>query len=314
MNAAPTPEARQAAPWLSDPLRRLVGRVAFALSALTAVVLGGPAQADVWGFVDSKGVAHFASERIDERYELFFRSAETFDTTQDPPPAEIPSAIIGVPLPPLPPMAPTKLITFFEVSPTFKQVRQHLHDASKDHNIDFELLQALIAAESGFNSLAVSPKGAIGLLQIMPATARRYGVDGDRKASIERKLFDPRTNIKTGTRYLRDLINMFPGQLELALAAYNAGEGAVQRAGNQIPNYKETQAYVKRVLEIYSVLKPPPPPPPPKAVETRHPLSRVRPAAPVIRGGAINRGNLPPTAPLAMPAVPTAPANTESSP
>lgn len=280
-------------------------RLLLVLAGLLGVLAGAPARADVWGFVDSKGVAHFASERVDDRYELFFRDAETFDTTQDPPPPEAPRVPMGVPLPQ---MVPSKLISFFEISPTFKLVRQHLREASQDHNIDFELLQALIAAESGFDSQAVSPKGAIGLMQIMPATARRYGVDGDRKASIERKLFDPRINIKTGTRYLRDLINMFPGQLELAIAAYNAGEGAVQRAGNQIPNYKETQAYVKTVMQLYTVLKPPPPP---KPVETRHPLSRVRPAVPVIRGGAVNRGNLPPSVPSVLPA---APAKSESTP
>ena len=256
-------------------------------------VLAPPARADVWGFVDEKGVAHFASERVDERYELFYRSVETFDTTQDPPPAtEVSPARAPVEVP----MAPNKLMAFFEVSPTFKVVRQYMRDASSDHNIDFELLQALIAAESGFNSTAVSPKGAIGLMQIMPATARRYGVDGDRKMAIERKLVDPKTNIKTGTRYLRDLINMFPGQLELAIAAYNAGEGAVQKAGNQIPNYKETQAYVKTVMQIYLLLKPPVPVP-----EVRPAPSRVRPGL-VIRGGALNRGNMPASAqPAAKP-------------
>ena len=257
---------------------------------LVAVALGlacAPALADVWGFVDAKGVAHFASERLDERYELFFKNAETFDTARDPPVAEEATAPAPVPL--FEPIAPSKLMVFFETSPVFKLVRQHMREASSDHNIDFELLQALIAAESGFNTTAVSPKGAIGLMQIMPATARRYGVDGDRKMAIEKKLTDPKLNIKTGTRYLRDLINMFPGQLELALAAYNAGEGAVQRAGNQIPNFKETQAYVKTVMQLYTVLKPPPPPP---AIQLMRPTpSRVRPA---ISGGAVNRGNMPP--------------------
>jgi soluble lytic murein transglycosylase-like protein len=267
------------------------GRVAAAgaLVALT-LLLAAPARADVWAYVDDKGVPHFASERLDHRYELFFRNTETFDTTRDPPPVVEP---VAAPAPVVVPVAPSKLMAFFEGSPSLSLVRQHMRDASTDHNIDFELLQALIAAESGFNTTAVSPKGAIGLMQIMPATARRYGVDGDRKMAIERKLVDPKINIKTGTRYLRDLINMFPGQLELAIAAYNAGEGAVQRAGNQIPNYKETQAYVKTVMQIYSVLKPPVPEP-----VVRPTLSRVRPAHPVrpaILGGAVNRGNMPAT-------------------
>ena len=245
-----------------------------------------PARADVWTFVDEKGVPHFASERVDDRYELFFRNADSFDTSLD---ASEPQLVQG----PTPsPEMSGKLLKFFEVSPTFKLVRQHLRDASSDLQIDFELLQALIATESGFNSTAVSPKGAIGLMQIMPATARRYGVESDKKLPIEAKLTDPRINIKTGTRYLRDLINMFPGQIELALAAYNAGEGAVQRAGNRIPNYKETQNYVKTVMQLYRLLKPQVAPP-----EPRHTLSRVRT---VIQGGALNRGN--------MPAGPVAPA------
>ena len=172
-------------------------------------------------------------------------------------------------------------------TPSFTSVRQILRDASSAHDIDYELLQALIATESGFNASAVSPKGAIGLMQLMPDTARRYGVDTDRHGALERKLTDPKVNIRAGTRYLRDLINMFPGQIELALAAYNAGEGAVMRAGNQIPNYKETQNYVKNVLGLYWGLKPPAPP---VAATPRYPNSRVRPA---IGGGALNRGNLP---------------------
>ena len=274
--------------------RAVMGGTAVVLAALLAAP--APARADVWGYVDEKGVPHFASERVDERYELFYRNIETFDTTRDPPPTVdvVPArAPMDVPLPP-----PNKLMAFFEASPTLNAVRQHMREASSDHNIDFELLQALIAAESGFNSTAVSPKGAIGLMQIMPGTARRYGVDGDRKMAIERKLVDPRSNIKTGSRYLRDLINMFPGQLELALAAYNAGEGAVQRAGNQIPNYKETQAYVKTVMQIYTLLKPPRPVPVP---EVRPAPSRVRPGL-AIRGGALNRGNMPASAqPAANP-------------
>ena len=266
---------------------RRVPLARWALVAAAALLLAGPLHADVWGYVDEKGVAHFSSDKVDDRYELFFRDAETFDTTLDAPLAEAPRVPMGAPI------APSKLIAFFELSPTFKLVRQHMREASSDHNIDFELLQALIAAESGFDASAVSPKGAIGLMQIMPATARRYGVEGDRKMALEKKLTDPKINIKTGTRYLRDLINMFPGQLELAIAAYNAGEGAVQRAGNQIPNYKETQAYVKTVLQLYNVLKPPAPPP-----ELRHPMSRVRPA---IKGGAVNRGNLPPPVPGLKP-------------
>jgi hypothetical protein len=147
----------------------------------------------------------------------------------------------------------------------------------------------------------VSPKGAIGLMQLMPATAERYGVTGDRKIPLEKKLTDPRTNIKTGVRYLRYLIDLFPGRLDLALAAYNAGEGAVQRAGNKVPNYRETQNYVKTVMQLYTLLKPPSMSP--GNLKGRM-SGRVRVELPVsphagvyvqsrIMGGAASRGNLP---------------------
>ena len=221
-----------------------------AVLALVAAVLGpAPAHADVWGYVDDKGVAHFASGKLDERYELFFRGGESFDTAQG---ARMPPRAVGVPT-----RSTSKLLAYFDISPSYKQVKHHLREASREHGIDLELLQALIATESGFDPAAVSPKGAIGLMQVMPATAERYGLTADARTPLARKLADPRTNIRTGARYLRDLIRMFPGQLELALAAYNAGEGAVQRAGNRIPNYRETQNYVATVMQLYGMLKPP---------------------------------------------------------
>jgi soluble lytic murein transglycosylase-like protein len=150
--------------------------------------------------------------------------------------------------------------------------------AAQLHNLDVELLQALIAAESGFNLTAISPKGALGLMQLMPGTAARYGVPADKKPHTgitqQQKLFDAQTNIGAGSRYLRDLLNLFNGKLDLALAAYNAGEGAVQRAGNKIPNYPETQNYVKTVTQMYAALKPPAPQPAPVlAPEPKQPAS-----------------------------------------
>jgi soluble lytic murein transglycosylase-like protein len=141
-------------------------------------------------------------------------------------------------------------------SPRYKAVQHLLKEAAQTHRLEPELLQALIAAESGFDTQAVSPKGAVGLMQLMAPTAARYGVKSDRRSSIAQKLTDPAVNLRAGTRYLRDLMTMFPGRLDLALAAYNAGEGAVQRAGNKIPNYPETQNYVKTVLQLYAFLKP----------------------------------------------------------
>lgn len=206
------------------------------------------AWADVWGFIDSKGMAHFAADRVDARYELFYKGGESFDSRDGVPVAPEPTP--GTPRPVAVPTARPKLLAFFDVSPSYKAVKHHLREAARQHDIDYELLQALIATESGFDAAAVSPKGAVGLMQLMPATAQRYGVAADRKTTLAQKLTDPRTNIRAGSRYLSDLIQLFPGQIELALAAYNAGEGAVQRY-NGVPPYAETRDYVEKVRRLY---------------------------------------------------------------
>ncbi|MDB5777407.1 MAG: hypothetical protein JWP38_3540 [Herbaspirillum sp.] len=117
-------------------------------------------------------------------------------------------------------------------------------DAAKQHGLDPLLLHAVIRAESGYNRRALSPKGAGGLMQLMPATARRFGV---------KDLFDPGQNLKAGARYLSWLLKLFNGDLELALAGYNAGEQAVIRAGYRIPPYNETLNYVPKVLNYYRI-------------------------------------------------------------
>jgi soluble lytic murein transglycosylase-like protein len=224
------------------------GALAFSLCLL----LWQPsAQADVWGFVDEKGVAHFATERLDERYELYFTSRDGFDkglARKGNGDASNPERA---------PTPPAKLLAFFDVSPSYKQVKHLLREAAAEHSIDYELLQALIATESGFDAGAVSPRGAVGLMQLMPVTARHYGVVGDKKNPVAKKLTDPRINIRAGSLYLRDMIARFPGRIELALAAYNAGLKAVRRAGNRVPRFKETQNFVKTVLQLYALLKPP---------------------------------------------------------
>jgi soluble lytic murein transglycosylase-like protein len=105
-----------------------------------------------------------------------------------------------------------------------------------------ELLHAVVRAESAYNPHAVSRAGAVGLMQLMPATARRFGVTNSR---------DPRENLEAGARYLRHLLTMFSNNLKLALAAYNAGENAVKKYGNKIPPYPETRNYVKKVIAFY---------------------------------------------------------------
>ena len=118
-----------------------------------------------------------------------------------------------------------------------------IHSAARDASLDPALVHAVIHVESGYNPGARSPKGALGLMQVMPETAARYGIRNPAR-SIE-------ANLNAGTRYLRDLMQMFDGRLELALAAYNAGENAVLRYGHRIPPYRETQHYVPAVLAKY---------------------------------------------------------------
>ncbi len=268
-------------------LFKRIGTLPAYLLAVLLLILQQSAFADVWGYIDDKGVAHFAAERTDARYELFFKGGESFDTDQG-----LAGKTAG-PVSKTQAVANSKIQAYFDVSPNFKQVKHHMREASKTHSVDFELLQALIVAESGFDAHAVSPKGAVGLMQLMPATAERFGVRADKVKSVEQKLTDPKTNISAGTRYLRVLMQMFPGKLELAVAAYNAGEGAVQRAGNQIPNYKETQNYVKTVMQTYRALKPPA-----SIAELRNGSSpsRVRMemngTGGMPNGGAVGRGNM----------------------
>lgn len=114
-----------------------------------------------------------------------------------------------------------------------------IHEVARERDVSPKLLHAVIAVESGFDPRAVSRKGAMGLMQLMPDTARRFNVADP---------FDPRQNLTGGATYLKWLLEKFGDDVSLALAAYNAGENAVIRAGYQIPQYDETRAYVPRVL------------------------------------------------------------------
>ena len=257
---------------------RQIGRLRWYVLGCLLCFLQQTARADLWAHVDERGVTHFAAEQVDARYQLFFRGND-FDSTRDTP-------VNASPMPYALPAAGARLLAFFDIAPDYKRVKHHLRAASSQHGVDYELLQAVIATESGFDATAVSPKGAVGLMQVMPATASRFGVSADKKRTVEQKLADPAVNVPTGTRYLRHLLDLFPGRMDLAVAAYNAGEGAVQKAGNQVPAFKETQNYVRTVLGLYAQLKAPAP------VLTQRALpGRVRME---LSGGAQNRGNLPP--------------------
>ncbi len=126
----------------------------------------------------------------------------------------------------------------------------HIATVGRDFNIDPGFLAAVMHVESRGNARAVSPKGARGLMQVMPATAKQMGV-GDPLVELD----DPLTNLRTGAAYLKTLQRRFGNNLDLVLAAYNAGEGAVMKYGRKIPPYRETQGYVVSVMDRYRGLR-----------------------------------------------------------
>jgi len=211
------------------------------LCCLAGLCGAGSARADVYGYIDEQGNGHFSTEKIDARYQIFLRRDQSFDTSKLVGPTDTTD------------LKMTPLTRYLSQHPNLKKFENLLNQAAADFALEPALLKAIMAAESGFNPQAVSPKGAIGLMQVMPATAERYGMQADRKHSIEQKLTDPRTNIRLAARYLRDLQQLFPSRQELMIASYNAGEGAVQKYKNQVPPYPETRNYVQLVTQFYQI-------------------------------------------------------------
>jgi soluble lytic murein transglycosylase-like protein len=131
-----------------------------------------------------------------------------------------------------------------QAKPAAANLKGYADSIAKAYRIRPELVQAVIAVESGWDPLARSKKGALGLMQLMPETCIRFGVQDP---------FEPRENIRAGVQYLRLLLDRFDGDIRLALAAYNAGEKAIG-ANGRLPAYPETQSYVERVNEVYGRL------------------------------------------------------------
>jgi soluble lytic murein transglycosylase-like protein len=193
----------------------------------------------IYKYVDENGVLHLSNKSPEEQDQLLYSRSYLV-------PSEVSSvSSVMLPIPKglnlkrfaAPPVKNTAALS------TRKQSYQlSVQQVAQRWGIDPALLDAVITVESGYNPQALSPKGAQGLMQLMPETAARYGVT-DRS--------DPLANLEGGARYLRDLLLMFKGDVTLALAGYNAGENAVIKAGNRIPAYAETQEYVVKVLEKY---------------------------------------------------------------
>lgn len=136
----------------------------------------------------------------------------------------------------------TPSISVFQNNANKARFNHLIAKAAARHQVDVKLLHAVIQTESAYRPDAISSAGAVGLMQLMPATASRFGVVDSN---------NPEQNIDGGTRYLRHLLDMFPNNLDLAIAAYNAGENSILRHNNSIPPYPETQNYVKQVLALY---------------------------------------------------------------
>ncbi len=212
-----------------NPLPRLAATSLCSVIAAVASLAAAPVHADLYGFVDERGVTHFSNTPLDHRYYLFKRERKdaTFPGSN--------LVIINVPY-----SAPRRTI---HVNPAQrKQFAPLVAAVAREHKLSPALLHAVITVESGYNPKARSSKGAAGLMQLMPETAKRYSVND---------IWDPRQNVDGGARYLRDLLALFNNNLGLALAAYNAGEAAVTQNGNRIPPYPETRNYVPRVLQHY---------------------------------------------------------------
>lgn len=199
-------------PLAGEPYRHISLPLFGLLLCLGAI--SNEARSDIYMFTDASGTHNFSNVPTDERYVLTLREKTTFALQQ---------SNDGKPL----------------QKNTFKP---EINRAATSFQIDPALLQAVIATESGYKVNAVSHKGAMGLMQLMPETARRYGVSDP---------FDPEQNIRAGAQYLSSLMLRFDNDLHLVLAAYNSGEANVVKYGVRIPPFPETVAYVPKVLGLY---------------------------------------------------------------
>jgi hypothetical protein len=225
------------------------------------------AQADVWGYVDEQGRPHVATEKLDDRYELFFKGRSSADRPDAPPAVEADDSF-----------RQTAVYRRIVEHPNAKRFEPMIVRYAKQQNVDAALVKAVVAVESAFEPEVVSAKGAIGLMQVIPETAQRYGVNDDKRHTVAQKLLDPAVNLNVGTRHLRALLALYADDVPLALAAYNAGEGIVLRYDNRVPPYPETQEYVKLVQQFYAMFKPPPVRDAPKSARiTIPPKARVPP-------------------------------------
>jgi len=199
-------------------------RLVLTVFLLLAIALPVSAGAAMYAYVDARGICHYTNVPGDGRYKLSQRPARPLGSPED--------QLIGT-------IARRSSSRLAQTAP--QSLNKYIQVASTNHQVDPLLIKAVIKAESNFDPNALSPKGAQGLMQLMPGTAKDLLVNDP---------FDPLQNINGGTKYLRYLLDNYKGDVELSLAAYNAGPGNVTPYGI-IPNFPETQAYVAKVLEHY---------------------------------------------------------------
>jgi soluble lytic murein transglycosylase-like protein len=189
------------------------------LLAAALAATASHAHPKIYTYLDAEGVRHYTDVPDDNRYRLLVLSPQDLTESGDR-------------------YDPTLLARASRYDAI-------IETAASSNAVEANLLRAVIVVESGFNSHAVSKRGAVGLMQLMPATASRFGVSNP---------YDAGQNVHAGARYLKFLMDRFGQNVRLALAAYNAGEDAVERNGGQIPPFTETMAYVPKVLRIYRML------------------------------------------------------------
>jgi soluble lytic murein transglycosylase-like protein len=208
-------------------------RSLFACALLGSVFAPQARAGDIYSYVDDDGVMHFSNVPTDKRYKRMKAQPSgggIYKSDARPEAAGAPPAKASA----------------LDKAASLEQYREHIRAAAQKYALPEELLLAVMSVESQFNPRALSEKGAVGLMQLMPGTAREmYVTDA----------WAPEQNIEGGARYLRILANMYDGDLVKTLAAYNAGPAAVQRAGGAVPNIPETQAYVRKVVALYKAFK-----------------------------------------------------------
>ena len=223
-------------------------RLLAGLIPIMALTLAEPVQADIYAFIDGNGVRHLSNVPNDPRYKMVmrtpaYRQAATRASSFAPTNLYVPGSSALTPRSYTRPAGRTRLSRVNEGNR--QRFTPDVNRIANQYRLEPALLHAVISAESAYNPWAVSPKGAMGLMQLMPGTADRFNVSNP---------YDPVANMHGGARYLRWLLDQF-NDTRLAVAAYNAGEGAVQKYGNQVPPYQETQTYVVRVLNFYQQYK-----------------------------------------------------------